>query len=79
MQDKEKQSYWEPWEDEVDSWQVFVCNRSKNINCVDVTILGVIKLASFGFINMMLMTMCGIETNPGPCTNPTNDGLRTRR
>ena len=46
---------------------------------VTVTILGVIKLASFGFINMMLMTMCGIETNPGPCTNPTNDGLRTRR
>ena len=40
---------------------------------VTVTILGAIELASFGFINMMLLTMSRIETNPGPCTNPTND------
>ena len=33
---KSRANYWEPWEDEVDSWQVFVCNQSENINCVDV-------------------------------------------
>ena len=33
---KSRANYWEPWEDEVDSWQVFVCNQSQSINCVDV-------------------------------------------
>ena len=32
---KNRANYWEPWEDEVDSWQVFVCNQSQN-NCAEV-------------------------------------------
>ena len=37
-----------------------------------VMMLSAIEVASFSFINMMLLTMSGIETNPGPCTYPTN-------
>ena len=31
---KSRANYWEPWEDEVDSWQVFVGNQSPN-NCAE--------------------------------------------
>ena len=38
---------------------------------VAVMMFGAIEVASFGIINMMLLTMSGIETNPDPSTFPT--------
>ena len=37
-----------------------------------MSMLSAIELASFSLINMMLLRISGIETNPGPCTYPTN-------
>ena len=39
---------------------------------ITVMMLGVIEVASFSVINMMLLTSSGIETNPGPSTFTTN-------
>ena len=78
-------------EDNFDSWQAcqiliidlinlhirkwYFCQVSAARLLITVLLLCVIEMASFGVINMILLTRSGIETNPGPANPSIGDTL----